>query len=124
VMMLRSINRGVSGERRLFFRSSRYESLADEPRVIDLTDAGSEEMALRRTQRLMEWRLSAQRVTHAWNAWLAAESRDGGLRYSAFVAAVAREEGAAAALQRTIDLGSAKHRDTRIDADNGGCGAQ
>lgn len=55
----------------------------------------------------MEWRRSAQRVTRAWNAWLAAESRDRGVRYRAFVAALADEERAAGEIERMIDLAEA-----------------
>ena len=56
---------------------------------------------------LMEWRRSAQRVTRAWNAWLAADRRDRGVRYRAFVAALADEERAAAEVERMIDLAEA-----------------
>ena len=57
--------------------------LGENPRVADASDAGTDEATLQQTQRLMEWRRSAQRVTRAWNAWLAAESRDRGVRYRA-----------------------------------------
>ncbi len=93
----------------MFFRSRRHEPNRDNPRVADKSDAGTDEKALRRTQQLIEWRRSAQRVTRAWNAWLAAESRDGGVRYHAFVAALTEEERAAADIERMIDFAEAGH---------------
>ena len=72
----------------------------------------------------MEWRRSAQRVTRAWNAWLAAESRDRGERYHALVAALAVEESAAAELERVIDLAAAGQCLTTIDAQKSGLGAR
>lgn len=91
----------------MFFRSRRRERARDNPRVADISDAGIDETTLGQTQQLMEWRRSAQRVTRAWNAWLAAESRDRGVRYRAFVAALADEERAAAEIERMIDLAEA-----------------
>ena len=70
----------------------------------------------------MEWRRSAQRVTRAWNAWLAAESRDRGVRYREFVAALADEERAATKVERMIDLAEAGHCVTTIDAQKRGLG--
>jgi hypothetical protein len=49
---------------------------------------------------LREWRRSAQRVTRAWNAWLAAEGRDRDARYGDYEAALAAEELAAARFAR------------------------
>ena len=93
----------------MFFRSRRHEPARDNHRVGDKSDAGTDEKALRQTQQLIEWRRSAQRVTRAWNAWLAAESRDRGVRYHAFVAALAEEERAAAEIERMIDFAEAGH---------------
>ena len=76
----------------MFFRSRRHRSPRDNPRAADHSDAGIPETTLRQTQQLQDWRRSAQRVTRAWNAWLAAESRDRAVRYRAFVAALADEE--------------------------------
>jgi hypothetical protein len=70
----------------VLFRSRRHESAQGNPRVPDHYDAGTRETAPPQTQQLQHWRQSAQRVTRAWNAWLAAESRDRGVRYRAFVA--------------------------------------
>lgn len=60
--------------------------------------------------RLQDWRRSAQQVTRAWNAWIAAEGRerssgetdDGRERYRAFVSALAEEERAAAEIERML----------------------
>ena len=51
---------------------------------------------------LHDWRRSAQRVTRAWNAWLAAEGRDRDARYSDYEAALAAEELAAAKVERML----------------------
>jgi hypothetical protein len=53
-------------------------------------------------ERLEEWRRSAQRVTRAWNSWLAAERRDERALYHTFVLALADEEDAAARAQLII----------------------
>jgi hypothetical protein len=71
----------------------------------------------------MEWRRSAQRVTRAWHAWLAPESRDRRERYRPFGAALAEEERAAAEVEHIIDLAEARQCTTTIDARNGGLGA-
>ena len=42
--------------------------------------------------------------SRAWDAWLAAEGRDRAVRYSAFAAALADEERAAAEVKRMIEL--------------------
>ncbi|MGB0092082.1 MAG: hypothetical protein WBP81_06065, partial [Solirubrobacteraceae bacterium] len=58
----------------------------------------------------------------AWNAWLAAESRDRGVRYRAFVAALEDEERAAAEVERMVDLPDARERITTNDPRNSGQG--
>ncbi len=88
----------------VLFRSRRHESPQGNPRVPDHDDAGTHDAAPPQTQQLQHWRQCAQRVTRAWNAWLAAERRDRGVRYRAFVAALADEDRAAAELQRRIEL--------------------
>ena len=108
----------------MFFRSIRHDPARDNPCVADNSDAGTDETTLRRNQQLLEWRRSAQRVTRAWNAWLAAESRDRGVRYGAFVAALADEERAAAEVERMIGLAEAGHCVTTIDARKSGLGAR
>jgi hypothetical protein len=104
----------------VFFRSRRHEPARDNPRVADNSDAGTDETTRRQSQQLMEWRRSEQRVTRAWNAWLAAESRDRGVRYRAFVAALSDEERAATEVERTIDLTEPERCVTTIDAQKSG----
>jgi hypothetical protein len=53
---------------------------------------------------LLAWRSAAQRVSREWNAWLAAEGNERGLRYGALVSALADEEKAAIEVERTITL--------------------
>ena len=108
----------------MFFRSRRHEPARDVPRVADHSDAGTPETASRQTQLLQDWRRSAQRVTRAWNAWLAAESRDRSVRYGAFLAALADEERAAAEVERTVDLADAGQCVTTTDPRNGRLGAR
>lgn len=52
---------------------------------------------------LREWRSSAQRVSRAWDAWLAAEGHERSLRYGALVSALADEERAAAEVERIVN---------------------
>ncbi len=108
----------------MFFRSRRHKPWGDNPRVADNSDAGTDETTLRQTQQLMEWRRSAQHVTRAWNAWLAADRRDRGERYHAFVAALADEEHAATEVERMIGLGEAGICLTPGDAPKSGLGAR
>jgi hypothetical protein len=88
----------------VFSRSRRCRSTQDKPRVVDDSDAGTPETTLRHTEQLQAWRRAAQRVTRAWNGWLAADSRDRAVRYRVFVAALADEERAAAEVERIVDL--------------------
>ena len=104
----------------MFFRSRRHRSPQDIPRAADHSDAGSPET----TQQLQDWRRSAQRVTRAWNAWLAAESRDRAGRYRVFVAALADEETAAAEVERMLDLADARQCLTAAEPRNGRLGAR
>jgi phenolic acid decarboxylase len=53
--------------------------------------------------KLRDWRRSAEGVTHAWNAWLAAERPELSVCYQAWVLALAEEERAAAELERIAD---------------------
>ena len=108
----------------MFFRSRRHDLGRGNPRVADLSDAGTDETTPRQARQLVEWRRSAQRVTRAWNAWLAAERRDRGARYHALVAALADEERAAVEIKRMIDLAEARHWTPAIDARNRGLGAR
>ena len=108
----------------MFFPSRRHRSPQDKPRAADHGDAGIPETTLRQTQQLQDWRRSAQRVTRAWNAWLAAETRDRPIRYRVFVAALADEETAAAEIERMVDLGDAGQSVITTDPRNGRPGAR
>jgi hypothetical protein len=108
----------------MFFRFGRHRSARGEPRVADHSDARIEATALRQTRQMREWRRSAQRVTRAWNAWLAAEGRDRGVRYRAFDAALADEERAAAEVERMIELPQAAEYATTPDPGRSGQGAR
>ncbi|HEY2600267.1 MAG TPA: hypothetical protein VGI67_01835 [Thermoleophilaceae bacterium] len=59
----------------------------------------------KQARELRNWRLSAQRVTRTWNAWIAAEHNERPMRYHAYVMALAEEELAAAAVERMVRLG-------------------
>jgi hypothetical protein len=109
----------------VFFGSRRHRSSRDNPRAADRSDAGIPERRLQQTQQLQEWRRSAQRVTRAWKAWLAAEGRDRGVRYHAFAAALADEERAAAEVERMIEIPQAAgHVTTPPDPGRSGLGAR
>jgi predicted TIM-barrel fold metal-dependent hydrolase len=106
------------------FPSRRHRSPPDKPRAADHSDAGIPETTLQQTQQLQDWRRSAQRVTRAWNAWLAAERRDRAIRYRAFVAALADEERAAAEVERIVDLADGRQCVATTDPRNGRLGAR
>jgi hypothetical protein len=108
----------------VFFRSRRHRSARGNPCVASQGDAGTHETPLGNTAPLQDWRRSAQRVTRAWNAWLAAASRDADVRYRAFVAALADEERAAAEVERVIELSQARQYLTTNDPRNRQPGAR
>jgi hypothetical protein len=108
----------------VFFRPRRHRSPRDNPRAAEHSDAGSPAATLRQTQQLQHWRRSAQRVTRAWNAWLAADNRDRAIRYRALMAALADEENAAADVERMIDLADARPCTTTTDSGRSGLGAR
>jgi hypothetical protein len=64
-----------------------------------------------RRKSLQQWRSSAREVTLAWNAWLAADRGDQGVRYRAFVSALAAEELAAVEVERLARPSEAGERD-------------
>ena len=99
----------------MFFRWRRHESPPGNAAVAKHCDAKTNETPLRQSQQLQDCRRSAQRVTRAWNAWLAAESRDRGVRYCAFVAALGDEERAAAEVERMVALPDARECITTND---------
>ena len=50
--------------------------------------------------------LGAERVTRAWNEWLAGGSRERPELYRRYISALAEEERAAAAIEQTVNLGA------------------
>lgn len=108
----------------VFFRSRHQEPAGESPCVADISDAGTDETARRRTQQLTEWRRSAQRVTRAWNGWLSAETRDQAAYYRAFVTALAGEESAAAELERLTNPAEPATSVNTIGAQHSGLGAR
>lgn len=108
----------------MFSRSRRRQSTQDKPRDVDDSDAGTPETTLRHTQQLQQWRRSAQRVSRAWNAWLAADSHDRAIRYRVFTAALADEERTAAELERVIGLPQAREYVTTTEPRPGRLGAR
>jgi hypothetical protein len=89
-----------------------------------MSDGRIPETTVRQSQRLEDWRRSAQRVRRAWNAWLAADGQDCAVRYGVFVAALADEETAAAEVERMVDLADAGQSVTTTDPRNGRLGAR
>jgi hypothetical protein len=108
----------------VFFRLRRHKTARKASRVADDHDAGIHHATLRQTQQLLEWRRSAQLVTRAWNAWLAADARHSDARYRAFMAALATEATAAKELERMIGRGDAEHGAAAIDTPQSGLGAR
>jgi len=108
----------------VFLRSRRQRSPRDDRIASDHSDAETRERTLRQPQELQEWRRSAQRVTRAWNAWLAADGHDPAIRYRIFVAALADEERAATDVQRMVDLTGAGECVSTTDPRNSGHGGR
>ena len=52
----------------------------------------------------LAWRRSAQRVTRAWNEWLAADRSDRPDIYRCYLTALAEEERAAAEVERVVTV--------------------
>jgi hypothetical protein len=102
----------------VFFRLRRHKTARNQSRVADDCNARTHDATLR------AWRRSAQLVTRAWNAWLAAEARDSDARYRAFMAALATEARAATELERLSVRGEAEHGAAAIDTRQSGQGAR
>ena len=69
----------------------------------DRASDGREQLLSRQWQ---AWRRSAQKVTRAWNEWLAGGRRERAELYRRYVSALADEERAAAAIAQTVGLGA------------------
>ena len=88
----------------MFFGSRKRRNLGGG--ASPLGDPARIEAGAVRTPQWLAWRRSAQKVTRAWNEWLAAEGVEGDSLYRRYVAALAEEEQAAAELQHmNVDAG-------------------
>ena len=63
------------------------------------------------------WRGSAQRVTRAWNAWLAADRAERGGRYRAYVEVLAEEDRAAARVERMLQFADSESKRSQTTAE-------
>lgn len=70
------------------------------PTDVVASDLDHEQQLEPQSHPIEEWRRSAQRVTRAWNAWLAADRDDRDSCYRAVVVALAEEEEAAVEMER------------------------
>lgn len=59
------------------------------------------------------WRQSAQRVTRAWNEWLAADSGRRPGAYRRYLDALVAEQQAAAEMERVLNIGARQARGNR-----------
>jgi hypothetical protein len=65
-------------------------------------DPASNQMAERHSEQWDAWRFAAQKAARAWNEWLAADGHERPERYRCYVCALAEEEQAAVAIERTV----------------------
>jgi hypothetical protein len=87
----------------VFLRWGKRGSAGRSASVSDSSDEPTCETLERQRKELQNWRACAQRVTLAWEAWLAADRCDrGGDCYRTFVSALADEERAAAQVERSV----------------------
>jgi hypothetical protein len=70
------------------------------------SDPAANEAGERQSRQWQTWRRSAQKVTRAWNEWLAGGSRECPELYRRYISALAEEERAAAAIEQTVNLGA------------------
>ena len=91
--------------------------------VLHRSDPASRGVAEGQPEQWQTWRRAAQRVSRAWNEWLAADGRDRLELYRRYVGALAEEERAAAALERVLYGGQAQELSAGITAADasGGC---
>ena len=67
------------------------------------------------SQQSAEWRRCAQKVTRAWSEWLAADRGVRAELWLCYLSALAEEERAAAALERTVNIGLSSGAPGRSD---------
>jgi hypothetical protein len=88
--------------RHVFSRPRKRRSAADDGSTSQPIGEETSHTVQPHSEPLQDWRRSAQRVTRAWNSWLAAEHADRRDRYLAYVSALADEELRAAEVQSLI----------------------
>ena len=76
------------------------------------SDLAANEVGERQSRQWQTWRRSAQKVTRAWNEWLAGGSRESPELYRRYISALAEEERAAVAIEQTVNLGANAHDPT------------
>jgi hypothetical protein len=84
----------------MFFGARKRSGLADDAWAIG--EPCASESGERQARQWLAWRRCAQRVTRAWNEWLAADSRQRPARYRCYLSALAEEEQAAAEVERMV----------------------
>jgi hypothetical protein len=99
----------------MFFGSRQRRLTQSSGRDSDRSDRAADETVRRAAHET--WRGSAQRVTRAWNAWLAADRPERGGRYRAYEEALAEEERAAARVERMLELAAADSKRSRTTAE-------
>jgi len=88
--------------RHVFSRPRKRRSAPDAGSTSQPISEASSRTVQPQSEPLQDWRRSAQRVTRAWNSWLAADHPDRRDRYLAYVSALADEELRATEVQRLI----------------------
>lgn len=86
----------------MFFRRRQPRPVRGEAPDCELIGDMTHDTPAQQSEQLDEWRQSAQRVTRAWNSWLAADRSDRDARYHALISALADEERAAAKAEGMI----------------------
>ena len=85
----------------LFGRKKRSRPAVDPS---DVSNPGESQPCERESRQWLAWRRSAQRVTRAWNEWLAADRRHRSEIYRSYLTALAEEERAAAEVERVVTV--------------------
>jgi hypothetical protein len=87
--------------------------------IAAIGNANSNQIAERHSEQWDAWRFAAQRAARAWNEWLAAGGRERPELYRCYVCALAEEEQAAVAIERTVSReATAQHaRDTASESE-------
>lgn len=86
----------------MFFARKKRSGLATDPSGV--SDPGKSQRGERESCQWLAWRRSAQRVTRAWNEWLAADCRHRPEICRCYLTALAEEERAAAEVERVVTV--------------------